>query len=60
MIGLPWDFLLVGVALVLPETLWWAFVSRPRERRVRQQQERTQLFWSIRNREMDLYGRWLS
>lgn len=60
MIGLPWDFILIGVLILAPETLWWFFVTRPREARIKRLQRQTALFWRIRDLEMDIYGEWQS
>ena len=53
-------FILVGVVIMTPETLWWIFVSRPKNKALKKSRERTRLFWSIRNLEEDIYGEWLS
>lgn len=55
-----WWFLLIGAVIMAPETIHHVFIGRPRRKRLERQQERNRLFWSIRDKEMEIYGRWLS
>jgi len=60
MIPMPYSFLFLGAFIMAPEFFWWLCVSRPRQAALVRERERTRLFWSIRDREKDIYGRWLS
>lgn len=57
---MPQVFIVIGVAIYTPSTLWWIFVTRPRERALKRQCEQNGLYWRIRKLEEDVFGEWRS